>query len=277
MSFRLNIDTEYQGWILMFATLTAVWVYCLPCYCAGLQMECCRKFATKIQQRLPQFLLLATGFNAVMMFLVVKWLPDWEITDYIKACLGAALFLAKNAAKMMVSIAFIVVFVFMLCFKENILKLLGMETKTFFRFKLRDMFSGASQKAIEIKIHEIKDLQAASLLAPNNVFVEVSLGYNETMKTRVHNNAGSNVKMNETIQLNFDPEEEEDPLFIAVKHQKVLGAGDLGRLEMKNTDLTKILEDCRQSHDTPVEVKLLPRGTLLFSIVEVKEDQAHTC
>lgn len=286
LDFRLNIDTEYQGWILMFATLTAVWIYCMPCYCAGMQMQCCRRLAQFIQMRLPHYLFVATCANLVMIYLVIKWLPDWEISDYVKCGLRLALFMAKNAVKFTTSIAMIAVFIFVVAFKDRILRLMGIDHKTIFRFKLRDIFNmgGTSTRAIELVIWKVEDLPAAQMFSPNNVFVEVNLGYNEPMKTRVHNNAGSNCIMKETIQLNFDENEDEEFLYLFVKNQKVMGAGELARAELK-PDLLFALE--QKYKNMPVEFredcfeqqKLMPRGTIWLRVREIddEEDNSMRC
>lgn len=286
MAFRLNIDSEYQGWILMFASLTAVWVYCLPCYCAGLSFSLARRYAAWIQMRLPYFLAFATVFNAAMMFLVCTWLPDWAPADYVKCLASFALFAAKNAMKFMTSIAFIVIFVFVVAFKDRFMKLAGVDHKTVFRFKLRDIFGG-STRAIAVDIWKVEDLPAAQVFAPNNVFVEVFLGYNEPMKTRVHNNAGTSCIVKESLQLNFDQHEDEESLYLFVKNQKVMGAGELGRLELKAEDVAQVEKDCTAKGGANggwnpeffVEKKLIPRGTIWFRVMPVDDEEARmqTC
>jgi len=281
MGFRLNIDTEYQGWILMFASLTAVWVYCLPCYCAGMQFSLARRYAAWIQMRLPYFLVVATVFNAAMMFLVITWLPDWGYGDYVKCMASFALFAAKNAMKFMTSIVLIVIFVFVVAFKDRFMKLAGVDHKTVFRFKLRDIFGG-STRAIAVDIWKVEDLPAASTFAPNNVFIEVFLGYNEPMKTRVHNNAGSSCTVKESLQLNFDQDEDEEPLYLFVKNQKVMGAGELGRLELTALDVAAVEKECKAKGGSNegwkpeyfVEKRLIPRGTIWFRVMPVDDEEA---
>jgi len=282
MNFRLNIDTEYQGWILVFATLTAVWVFCLPCYCAGAPFQWARRYAAWIQRRLPLFLALATIFNAGMMFLIVTWLPDWTPADYIKQMASVALFVAKNAVNFATSIALITVAVLVFTFRDRVFKLAGMDYKTIFRFKLRDVFGG-STRAIELVIWKVEDLPAAQVFAPNNVFVEMYLGYNEPMKTRVHNNAGTNCVVKETIQLNFDKNEDEEPLYIFVKNQKVMGAGELARLEMKAEDVAEVEKqsvDLRKrggawTDESFVCKTLIPRGKIWFRVDPVEDEEAY--
>jgi len=275
--FRLNIDPEYQGWILAFATLTALWVYCLPCYCQGMQLPYLRRQAAWVQQRLPYYLIVATLFNAGMMFLVVTWLPDWAPIDYVKAMGKVAVFGAKNAVKFMTSIAFIVVFVFVVTFKDRFMKLAGIDHKTVFRFKLRDLW-GSTSRAIQLDIWKVEDLPAASPFTPNNVFVEIFMGYNEPMKTRVHNNAGSNCVLKETLQLNFDENEDEEPLYLFVRNQKVVGTGELGRLEMKAEDVVQIEQDMKGRTGWEQEgficKNLIPRGQIWFRVQAVDDEEA---
>ncbi|CAJ1373577.1 unnamed protein product [Effrenium voratum] len=92
-------------------------------------------------------------------------------------------------------------------FKERIALMLGLDHKQIFNCKARDCmscFTANRFKAIELLIWKVEDLPSADLFAANNVFVEVYLGYNETTRTRVHNNAGSDCIFKESVQLNFD-------------------------------------------------------------------------
>lgn len=227
--------------------------------------------AAWIQQRLPFWIFFATFFNAGMMVLIVTWLPDWGYGDYAKCMLSGLLYLVKNAMKFVVSIAMLVVFVFVVVFKDKFLKLAGVDHKTMFRFKLRDMF-GKNTRAIALDIYKVDELPAAQVFAPNNVFVEVFLGYNEPMKTRVHNNAGSSCILKEKIQLNFDQDEDEDPLYLFVKNQKLMGTGELGRIEMSPTEIIDIEKECRGNSAYHVR-KLIPRGIIHFRIEPVEEEQ----
>jgi len=280
MKLRINIDVEFQGWVLLFATLTAVWVYCLPCYCSGLRYNAARKFASWMQRRLPCFLFLATFFNAGMLFLILTWLPDWGYGDYVKAVLSLVVFFAKNALKFITSIVLIVAFCFVVAFKDRFMKMLGVDHKTLFRFKFRDLCGSPTIRAIEVVIWKAEDLGSASVLGANNVFAEVHLGYNEPMKTRVHNNAGTSCSFKETLQLNFDPDEEEEPLFFFVKNQQVIGAGELGRLELSPEKVAQIETECQRltgggsfkyGEEHFIMQKLMPRGQIWIRITPVDD------
>lgn len=280
MDFRLNIDTEFQGWILLFSTLTAVWVCCLPCVCAGSPHEWIRRKAAWISMRLPYWFIFSMFVDAVFLFFVITWLPDWGYGDYIKCVAGLAGYLLKNVMKGMVSIAFIVIAVFVFAFKDRFLKLAGVDYKTTVRFKLRDIFGGAQTRAIELRIWKVEDLPNPQVWAPNNVFIEVHMGYNEPMKTRVHNNAGSSCVLKEAIQLNFDEQEDEEPLFLFVKNQKVMGAGELARMELKAEDVAQHMKgEARKGGDGWSDAsmerrQLVPRGQIWFQVRYIDDEEA---
>lgn len=287
MNFRINIDPEFQGWILLFFTLNAFWVYCLPCYCAGQPFAVARKFASELMKRLPLYMVVATFFNAGMMFLVIQWLPDWTMKTYIKTGVKFLAFLAKHVMQCLTSMALIVVACFVFAFKDRILKMLGLDHRTMFRCKLRDCLScGVTNvRAIELYLWKVEDLPSAQMFAANNIFLETYLGYNEPMKTRVHNNAGSQCLLKETIQLNFDETDEDESLFLFVKNQKVMGSSELGRLEMSPNKVAQLEQQCQAmrkggevtwTEGLFIQENLIPRGRIWFHIRHVEdEDQFH--
>jgi hypothetical protein len=237
--------------------------------------------ANSLQQRMPWFLFFATIFNAGMLFVVITVLPDWGYGDYVKSLARAALFMAKHAMKFMVSIAMIVIFVFVVAMRERIFKVMGLDHATLFRFKLRDVFGAADVRAIQLVLYKVDDLPAAQVFAPNNVYLEMHLGYNEPAKTRVHNNAGTSCLLKETIQLNFDDNEDEEPLYIFVKNQKVVGASELGRIELKAEDVAEIERECKTkafngsnwNPDSFVHKRLVPRGNIYFRVEPVDDEE----
>jgi hypothetical protein len=230
---------------------------------------------------MPVFLALATLFNAGMIFFVITLLPDWGYGDYVKCMLKTALFLAKNAMKFTVSIAMIVVFIFVVTMRDRIMKVLGIDHKTVFRFKLRDIFGGTQTRAINIVLYKVEDLPAAQVFAPNNVFLEMHLGYNEPMKSRVHNNAGTSCILKENLQLNFDDNEDEESLYIFVKNQKVMGAGELGRLELSAEEVAKIEAESKAVKNNGdmwaptsfVMKRLIPRGEIYLRVEPVEDEE----
>lgn len=228
-------------------------------------------------------MLFASIVNAVMIWMVLKWLPDWDMSSYMKTVVHALVFVAKNISKFIVSIALIVVFVFVFTFREKFLKLAGLDHKTVFRFKLRDVF-GQNKRPIEVQVYKVEELPSAQMWAANNVFLEMYLGYNEPMKTRVHNNAGTTCLLKESIQLNFDEDEEEEPLHVFVKNQKVMGSSNLGQLELSPAQVKEIEEQSKKTSQGAweearfQEYALMPRGKIFLRVnpIDDAEDGGKT-
>lgn len=277
--FRINIDPEFQGWILCFATVTAVFFFCLPCYCAGLSFAPSRKFAQWLSQRLPYFYAFMSIFNLVFIYLVVEWLPDWTMTAYIqalmKACVGGGQKLIGCATSILIIAAFCIV----VAFKDRIAQLLGFDYQTVFRFKLRDCtcFGGSRFRPIELAVWKVEDLRSQDPFSANNVFVEFYLGYNEKVATRVHNNAGSSCTLKELMQLNFDENDEEETLYIFVKNQKVVGTFELARAEISALELRDMVHRAGTNHlrwssDCFLAKPLIPRGTLYLRASPIMDE-----
>eukprot|EP00401_Gymnodinium_catenatum_P010433 CAMPEP_0117580046 /NCGR_PEP_ID=MMETSP0784-20121206/64969_1 /TAXON_ID=39447 /ORGANISM="" /LENGTH=302 /DNA_ID=CAMNT_0005380033 /DNA_START=36 /DNA_END=945 /DNA_ORIENTATION=+ len=288
LGYRLDVDVEFQGWILMFATMTVVFGFCLPCYCAGLSWPPARRFAQWLQMRLPAFYAFMLVFNGMVMFLIITWLPDWGYSDYIKVCLTFVAYLASHVMKFMDSIVLIIGFIFVVAFKDRIALLFGLDHKQLFRFKVRDCltcWSASRFRAIQLEIYKLEDLPAGDILNANNVFLEMWLGYNEGMKTRVHMNAGSSCIMKETMQLNYDDEDEDDNLHIFVKSQKMVGDAALARLDLTHKDVKELEEASAKKvqaggqtttsmwKETDFEcIGLNPRGNIWLRIGPVDEE-----
>lgn len=286
MEFRLDVDTEYQGWILMFSTMSVLWLFCLPCYCAGLSSSSARKFASWLHMHLPAFYFLMAVVNGGIMFLIVTWMPDWTFVEYLKTLAKSAGWTIGHLLKFASSIVMIILFGFLVAFKDRIALMLGLDHKTVFRFKFRDClncFSSSRFRAIELTLYKVEDLPAGDVFSANNIYMEVWLGYNEAMKTRVHNNAGSSCILKEAVQLNFDEEDEDDNLVIFVKNQKVVGGGDLARLELTPKDIKECELASLAAARGPFEWKdnyfikhnLTPRGYLWFRIVPIDEERRN--
>lgn len=284
LKWRLNVDEEFQGWILLFATLFAINVFCLPCQWAGSSWSWKRGCANRVQRHLPIYLVSAAIVNAGFLFLVVTWMPDWEPSDYLKCVAKTVQFLAKNFVKMAVSIAIITVGIILLSFKDRIMKVIGIDEKNIFRFKFRDIFGGGNLRAIELQILKVDGLPNKNPFVANNVFIETKLGYNEAMKTRVHNNVGVGCTFKENIQLNFDEDEEEEELLIVVKSQKVVGAEELSRLTLLPKDIVKIEKECGKGSqgwnpsafvERSLESTSGEGGKIYFRIQEVEDEDAR--
>jgi hypothetical protein len=290
IKFRLDIDEEFQGWILMFASMTVVFLFCLPCYCAGLSYPWARALAARCRQSMPTFFVVMALINGTAMFLIITWLPDWGYSDYIKAVARFAAWFITHLLKGLSSIIIIVAAIFVIAFKDRILLLLGLDHHQLFKFKLRDCMSCFGQtrfRPVDLSILKVEDLAAGDIFSANNVFIEVHLGYNEPQCTRVHINAGSSCMIKESLQLNYDEEDEDDHMQIFIKNQKMVGAGGLARLEL-TADQVKDLESAsrkkgsdpnmRWEENAFEPMRLYPHGTIWLRVTPVdEEDVTQTC
>mmetsp|Transcript_845 Transcript_845/g.1876 ORF Transcript_845/g.1876 Transcript_845/m.1876 type:complete len:312 (+) Transcript_845:94-1029(+) len=295
LEYRLDIDPEFQGWILFFANITAIFIFCLPCYCAGLSCACARRFAAWVRKRLPVFIFFTTLFNAVFIFLVITWLPDWEYGDYITVMGGVFKFIVGHVLKWVQSLAILAAFLFVVVFRDRILMLLGLErmNDNFVRFKFKDIFtcgSTARFQPIAITFWKVSDLPSGDIFNANNVFASVRCQYNEKATTRVHNNAGTSCTLKETLQLNFDPDEDEEDTFIFFHSQRVVQAKELARLQLTSKTLSDIMKRCTEAKNrnepegTAVKwaeisdggsferLQLKPRGTVWLRVTDVQDD-----
>jgi len=279
--YRLDVDIEIQGWILLFATITVVWLFLLPCYCAGLSWAPFRRLSAWIHRRLLHFYLVMCCVNSAIMVLVLNWLPDWTASDYVAHLAGCLSFALANMLRFSGSAAIIVAFCLAVAFKDRIALLLGLDHQSFFKCKVRDCltcWTGARFQPIELWVWKVEDLPSADMFSANNVFVEFYLGFNEPVRTRVHKNAGSRCVVKQRMQLNFDEDDHEDTLTIFVRNQKVVGSSELGRAEVATDRLRNMVRaqsagqrlDWEERHFACVN--LIPRGSVWLAARPVQED-----
>merc|ERR1719375_2917745 len=139
MDFRLDIDKEYQGWILAASSLTAFWILLLPCICAGCSWDWARRWASRTSKHLPLFLMVAFFFDCVFLFLITEWLPDYSPASFVKEMGKAAKFVAPNVQPIAESIFLIIGFILAFLNKDRIALVLGLDHVTIFKLSLRDL------------------------------------------------------------------------------------------------------------------------------------------
>mmetsp|Transcript_10567 Transcript_10567/g.25767 ORF Transcript_10567/g.25767 Transcript_10567/m.25767 type:complete len:301 (-) Transcript_10567:211-1113(-) len=266
---------EYQDWILLLVTFSFFFSFLLPFYLTGLSSPAMRKLGQRLQQKLLLFYAAATVANLVLLILVLGILPDWSLPEYIEwfgiGVAEAGRHLNTLASSGLILFCFFLLFVL----RDRIKILLGIENQPLFRFSMKDVYSccgfGSNDRAIEIYVHRVEELTSSSVMRANDLFVELALGDNERVRTRVHKQAGSGALMKETMQLNWDPSEDEEKLFVYCKTQNLMGSSEVAHLELSNADVRQIIEQNDQSADVP-QFKLFPQGKISLSICYVDEE-----
>eukprot|EP00397_Hematodinium_sp_SG-2012_P030413 GEMP01032214.1.p1 GENE.GEMP01032214.1~~GEMP01032214.1.p1 ORF type:complete len:292 (-),score=26.88 GEMP01032214.1:902-1777(-) len=272
--YELMIDCEYEGWILIAASITSLWLYCLPCWCAGLPYRGARRFANGVFTRLPLFYFLITVVVVSFMGGILVILPDWDVISYLQQLVTFLGWFFSHLVKFALSMAILLIFLLVYMSRDRILTLLGMEHVTFCRFSWRDCLSCWSMhrfRVIEVRIVKVDELPSQDLFTPNDVYVELHMGFNEVTRTRVHNNAGAGCLLGEVIQLNFDPDDPNDKLTIIVKNQEVVLATMIGQVEFNAQTIREII-----SIGEPQQFRLIPKGKVWVDIRYLEEHPGNT-
>jgi len=95
---------------------------------------------------------------------------------------------------------------------------------------------------IELFIWKVEDLPSLHLHHANDLYVEVSCGYNNPMRTRVHIRGGSTCVLKESMQINYDQFDRDTRLYIQIKNQDVLGATDVASVQLGARKVGDLLE-----------------------------------
>ncbi|CAD7958438.1 unnamed protein product [Amoebophrya sp. A25] len=268
-----SFPVEYQDWILLIITFTALFTFVFPFYLTGLSNAQARHLGQYLQRRLLLFYAVGTACNVTFLILVLAILPDWDLHSYLEH-IGIGIEEVMSHLNVMASSG-LVLFLFFIIFalKDRIKILLGIENQPLFRISFKDCCGlGGSDKAIEVYVYKVEELGAGSIMRANDLFIECALGSNETVRTRVHKGAGSGAMIKEYMQLNFDPGEEEDKLFVYCRHQDLLSSATIGTLELSTNDVKQIIEV-----DDIQEFRLFPQGKISMSIgyVDTAEVEAE--
>jgi len=279
--FRLDIPVEYQDWILVAVCVFIVGLWCLPCFCGRIRNRCSRAFTNWVYTRMHVFywgVLYLTLF--VVMFMVVI-LPDWRMREFL-AYTGRFLhWVLVHVQKLITCVCIIFAFWLAIRFRERVALVAGMEHITIFRWSFSEAlgFKG-KQRPIELFIWKVEGLQSATskVLKANDIFVECHLGFNEPMRTRVHNNAGRSCNIHESLQLNINESSPGALLTLLVKDQTLMSSSELGKLAITTRELCGIEDQTGKrrasfdySEDFFVPLSLSPDGTIWLAIAPVDD------
>lgn len=279
--FRLDINVEYQDWILVASCFFLTTVWCLPCLCGSMKNGVSRQFTAWVYTRLHAFFYITTFANLIFLMFTIGVLPDWTVNEFIEYLVAFISWVLIHLEKLISSMAILFAFFLVLRFRERITVAAGLEHMTLIRFNFKDLFGFSGKKRpVEIYIWKIEDLESArgKLVKPNDVYVECHMGYNEPMRTRVHNNAGSACVIKESFQLNIDESSSSSLMTLLVKDQSLLASAEIARLILSTRELCGIEEQTGKrrmslSYDETcfVGLKLFPRGKVWLAIAPVED------
>lgn len=278
--FRLDIDTEYQDWILIGACVVVLGIWCLPCICGRLTSRTGRAFSSFVYTRLHTYFLVATYFNVFLILFTLGILPDWTVNEFVVYLVGFIDWVLVHTEKLITSFSILFCFYLVFRFRHRIALATGLEHITLIRFSWRDIFGFGRRRPIEVFIWKVKGLQSASskLTKPNDLFVECHMGYNEPMRTRVHNNAGSEAVIRESFQINIDENAADTLMTLLVKDQSLLANSEVARVTLSTRELCGIEDQTGKrrstfsyTEDSFLELTLSPSGTIWLAVAPVDE------
>lgn len=279
--FRFDIATEYQDWILVGVSIFLVFLWCLPCLCGKMRNSCARRFTQYIYTRLNIFFWTITYVNMAILMLTLTCLPDWTVNEYMEWLLLFVTWVLIHLKKMIISAAIIAGFFLVMRFQERIRMAAGLEHITVIHFNWREMLGIAQKKRpVELFVWKVEDLQSntGKIYKPSDIFVEVHLGDNEAMRTRVHNNAGTSCVVKESFQLNINENDAGCLMHLFIKDQALMMSSELGKLCLSTREICGIEDqtgkrkvDFTYSEDSFVALSLLPRGKIWLAIAPVED------
>lgn len=289
--FRLDIDTQFQDWILVGMSVLVVTLWLLPVLAGQFRdTQCCYRFQRWAQMHSQRWMCLITFVNIVIIFNTVNVLPDWTMDNYIKHCFRFFWWWVEHLPKFLISFAILLVLYILWMFKDRVVTAMGVDYLTFVRcpslmdiLTLKPIRSKYSTVPVELLVWKVADLQAASWVSVNSVFVEAHLGLNQPVATRLFHNLGNGGELKATLQINLDLIEKAQ-LWLIVKAAAFPASQEIARLE-KPIEVNEIqhIMDSEGNHfewDDPhfTEFSLSPTGKIWLRLAKLQSspDDAQT-
>lgn len=276
--FRLDIQTQYQDWILVGVSLFVVLLCCLPCFCGGLRSRWSKTISDALYSRMNVFYTVVAHIGVALVLFTVGVCPDWTVNEYLVHVILLACWIVAHTEKVVFSAAIMFgIFIFMK-WRKRIAVAAGVDHLQLVKFDWRDLFGmHTSGRPIEIFFWKVEDLESAKVkvLKANDVFIECHLGLNEPMCSRVHHNAGSQCDIKESFQLNFT-EQKNVTMTILVKDQSTFTSQELARVVLDLKQISGIEDqtgkrftEFEYCDDAFVSLEMLPRGKVWIAIQPV--------
>lgn len=198
-----------------------------------------------IESKIHRIMPVITVINFIILGATLDQLQFVEFNDLFFKTVKITELVIETTQKFLLAVAGLFVLWFLWKFKDRILETLGVDNPTMVIGEFRDWATCWSMKRfypIEIFILKVEGLPGLHLHQFNDVFVEVSCGYNNTMRTRVHERAGHTCVFKESMQLNFDHLDTESNFHVDVKNQDVMGATDIASIVLGAGQVHRMME-----------------------------------
>lgn len=277
----LDIAKEYQDWIIISVCVLIAVLWCLPCICGKMHNKCSRSFTNWVYTRLHVFYWGVLYATLLIVMFTMGALPDWSMGQFLKYLGKFLSWTLVEMQKMITCLSIVVGFSLMMKFRERVVFLAGMEHITIFRFSLLQYLGFKSkQRPVELFIWKVEDLPSSStkLLKANDVFIECHMGFNEPMRTRVHNNAGSGCVVRESLQFNIDEGSPSALMTLLVKDQTMVSSAELARIVLSTRELCGIEDQTGKrrvafdyTEECFVELSLSPMGKVWLAVAPVED------
>eukprot|EP00933_Yihiella_yeosuensis_P050674 TRINITY_DN48471_c0_g1_i1.p1 TRINITY_DN48471_c0_g1~~TRINITY_DN48471_c0_g1_i1.p1 ORF type:complete len:357 (-),score=35.50 TRINITY_DN48471_c0_g1_i1:146-1216(-) len=285
---RLDINTEYQDWVLVAVCCTVAFLWCMPCICGRMRNTLSRSFSRCVYTRLHVFFCAVSYLSLILLMLTIGMLPDWTVNEFAEYFVRFLDWTLIHLQKLITSISILFGFFLLFRFRDRIALAAGLEHITVFRFNWRDLVGfGTRRRPVEIFLWKVDQLpsSAGKVLKANDIYVECHLGHNEAMRTRVHNNAGSHCELRESLQLNIDESSPDTLMTLLIKDQSLVGSSELARLILSTREICGIEDQTGKrraafdySQDFFVPLKLSPQGQIWIAVApvdDVGDDERH--
>lgn len=224
-----------------YAVLATVIIVMLLLWALPLMKPFKRCCESKIYKVFP----IITVINFLIFGAAMEKLNMIQFNDLFFETVMVIEIVINSTQKVLMAFAALVVLVLFWKFKDRILETLGVDHPEMVIGEFRDWATMWSMKRfypIELFIWKVDGLPGLHLHQFNDVFVEVSCGYNNTMRTRVHPKAGHNCILKESLQLNFDHFDTDTRLHISIRNQDVMGATDIASIQLGAKQVKRFLE-----------------------------------
>lgn len=204
-----------------------------------------RPFRYCCETRLHKVYPIITIINLIFLAAALNQLALISFNDFFFGVVNTFEECLERTEQVLIGVAALFAIGVVWKFKDRVFEVLGVENASAIFGDFRDWATCWSMKRfhpLEVFIWKVEGLPSARLHSPNDVFCEVSFGYNVVMKTRVHHRAGHSCNFKETLQLNFDPFDSERRLTLSIKSQEVVGASELAKLQLGAEQVRRLEE-----------------------------------